>query len=280
MKTTEQAIRQIEDAVSGMYAEAFPESPLRTDTRGNIELLKLYFQTLAVGKTSAARSEAFENILRTVLDRHPLPESWQKDGIADYMDRCRENVEGHKLMKFPLESQKLAKICDEVITRLEEDEKSDDEMSVGELSRKYEGKWLYFNGDEDGSEWVWVKNIHRHRDIPILCVDGVMVSHDAQDYKFTVLPVEDKNFSEFYYFKSDDEDWDGFTSCSKLDKALMSKPVDTDMSTHVMEGKEVVDDILTYFGWVFASGWGTEVPGMQELFTGAMYSRYGKPHGE
>ena len=271
MRTIEQAIKEIENTVSGRYMEVFPDSQLRKDTKENIELLKFHFETLAHAKKNRVKLGALECIMEIVFDQHPLPDTWQKDGMVNYFDYCRKQGVEHKLVKYPHDVKHAVEACDDIIARLEEQEKGQDTISVAELSKKYEKKWLYFNGDEDGCQWLYVKNIHRDGKTPVLCVDGVLLSYDGQDAKLTIRNVENRNFTYFYYFDADDdENYEGFTLCSSLDAALQSSPVDTSLPNHVIEPKVVVNDVLRIFAWEFEHGYDINVPGISELFKSAL----------
>ncbi len=276
MNTLEQAIVEIEDLVSTRYRENFPESQLRKNTADNIEFLKFNFETIKNAKKNDVKLKALENILNIVLDDHLLPKSWQKEGEKNYFDYCRNQGIEHRLIKYPHDIERCVGYCNDIITRLDEDNKDEDSLSVSELNKKYEKKWLYFNGDESGCQWIYVENIHRDKDTPVLCVDGVMVDYDGQASTFKIHGIENKNFSDFYYFDwegEDDEDYDGYVFCSSLDKALMSSPCDTNLESHVISSKDVVDDILNLFAWEFENGYDVHVPGMAKLFESLKYDK-------
>lgn len=269
MNTLEQAITEIEDCLSGRYREPFPESKLRKNTNENIEFLKFNLETILRAKQKDVKLSAFENILNIVLDNHLLPDSWQKEGEMNYFDYCKNKGTEHRLFKYSYDIERLISFCDDIINRLREDEKDKDSMSIKELNEKYKNKWLYFNGDENGCQWVYVKNIHRDNKTPIITIDGVMMDYDGQDTQIRIYPIENKNFTDFYYFDcegEDDEDYDGFTMCSHLDKALQSQPCDTRLDNHIVTNKDVVEDILSIFSWEFEHGYDICVPGISQIF--------------
>ena len=275
MHTIEQALLEIEDIVGGSYRTAFTNSELRKNPEEQIEFLKFNLETIAKAKKTDVKIAALKTVINIVLDDTEIPDTWRT--TADnrtFKDYNMNKLAEHRLVKWPHDAERAIAACDEVIARLAENSKEEDGMSVKELSDKYKNKWLYFNGDEDGCQWVYVKNIHRDKKTPVLCVDGVMVDYDGQDSTFRIYGIENKNFSDFYYFGcegEDDENYDGYVFCSSLDKALMSRPCDTSMPNHIISAKSVVDDILSLFAWEFEDGYDTQVPGMAELFNDRKY---------
>lgn len=269
MRTLEEAILEIEDLVSGSYRRAFPNSELRNNTAEQIEFLKFNFETIAKAKKTDVKLTALKTVFDIVLDDAELPNNWKKPGINTFIEYNINQGEKHRLVKYPYDVERAIEACNDIITRLAEEEKEEDSMSVKELNDKFVNKWLYFNGDESGSQCVYVKNIHRDKKTPVLLVDGVLVDYDGQDANFRLRGIENKNFSDFYYFScegDDDEDYDGYTICSHLDEALMSRPCDTDMPSHIIDSKDVVKDIIELFAWEFEYGYDTQVPGMGEIF--------------
>lgn len=258
MKTLEEAILDLENWVSGMYREPFPDSSLRQNPEENIEFIRFNLETLLKTKKPEIREQAFENILGNVLDNHAISD---KLCFSNYTEYARV----HSYIRKGEKSYVLACIddCNTIITRLSE--KEEGEMSIEEINKKYRHTILYFNGDESGSQYVYVEDIHRDGEEDCLEVDGVLIDFDSQDNKLSINSIEDYNFGEFYYFVSDEGDW--FTSTSELDKALQSSPVDTKRSSHVMSPEEVVKDILEIFRWAFVEGYDTKCPELGNIFT-------------
>lgn len=244
MQSIEEAIIEIENMVCGRYREIFPKSKLRNNPKENIEFLKFNFETLSKAKNNDVKFNAFENILNIVLDDHDVPDSWKVNNIVNYFDYCRSKKEDHRLIKYPSDCKNCARACDEILIRLEEDEKdNNDTMSVKELNDKYKGKYLYFNGDENGWQHVVVNNIHKDKD-GYLCVDGFMINMDAQDNIIQTYGINNEKFGCFYYF-------DNYTNCGELDKALMSSPIDTECEDHLEEPGDIFMDVCSFLGWIF-----------------------------
>ena len=260
MKTLEEAILDLENWVSGLYREPFPESNLRQNPEENIEFIRFNLETLLKAKKPEIREQAFENILSNVLDNHTISgkickgcpteyarvHSYIREGEEYYVNKCIDD-------------------CNTITTRLaEKGSEKEDEMSIEEINKKYRHTILYFNGDESGSQYVYVEDIHRGEE-DRLEVDGVLIDYDLQDHTLSINPIEDYNFGDFYYFDSDEGDW--FTSTSELDEALQSSPVDTELSSHVMSPEEVVKDILEIFRWSFVEEYDTGCPELGNIFT-------------
>lgn len=258
MKTLEEAILSLENWVSGLYSEPFPESNLRQNPEENIEFIKFNLETLLKAKKPEIREQAFENILSSVLDNHnTIP------GFSNYTEYARV----HSYIRKGEKGYVYACIddCNTIITRLAEKEsEKEGEMSIEEINKKYRHTILYFNGDESGSQYVYVEDIHRGEE-GYLEVDGVLIDHDSQDYTLSINPIEDYNFGDFYYFDSSEGEW--FTSTTELDEALQSNPADTKLSSHVMSPEEVVKDILDIFRWSFVEEYDTRCPELGNIFT-------------
>jgi hypothetical protein len=249
MKTLEEAILDLENWVSGLYREPFPDSSLRQNPEENIEFIKFNLETLLKAKKPEIREQAFENILSSVLDNHNTEyarvHSFIRKGEKGYINACIDE-------------------CNTIITRLaEKGSEKEGEMSIEEINKKYHHTILYFNGDEAGSQYVYVEDIHRGEDC--LEVDGVLIDYDLQDHTLSINPIENYNFGDFYYFDFNEEDW--FTSTSDLDEALQDPPIDTELSSHVMSPEEVVKDILEIFRWDFVEGCDTRCPELGNIFT-------------
>lgn len=258
MKTLEEAILDLENWVSGLYREPFPDSSLRQNPEESIEFIKFNLETLLKAKKPEIREQAFENILSNVLDNHNKPGS----GFSNYTEYARVHSYIRKGEKGYINA--CIDDCNTIITRLaEKGSEKEGEMSIEEINKKYHHTILYFNGDESGDQYVYVEDIHRGEE-GFLEVDGVLIEHDYQDYTLSVNPIENYNFGDFYYFDSSEGDW--FTSTSELDEALQSSPVDDERSSHVMSPEEVVKDILEIFKWYFVEEYETKCPELGDIF--------------
>ena len=244
MKTLEEAILSIEDSVSGHYRHPFHDSELRKNIEENVEFLKFNLETLLKAKKKEVKDSAIKNIRDIVLDSNPLE------------PRACRLVDSEYTIKTCIQD------CETIVVRLAEKLPDEgDTMSVQELNDKYEGKYLYFNGDEDGAQYVLVKNIHKGKD-GYFEVDGIMIKADWQDNRVSVREISNYSFTDFYYF--DDEE-DPFTKCTDLDKALESTPMDTRLPSHVISAKTVVGDIIESFYWMLNES-GSEAEELKELF--------------
>lgn len=259
MKTLEEAILDLENLVSGLYREPFPDSNLRQNPEENIEFIKFNLETLLKAKKPEVREQAFENILSHVLDNHTIS---GKRGFSNYTEYARVHSYIRKGEKGYINS--CIDDCNIIITRLAEKvSEKEGEMSIEEINNKYRHTILYFNGDESGSQYVYVEDIHRGEDC--LEVDGVLIDFDFQDHTLSINPIENYNFGDFYYFGSNEGDW--FTSTTELDEALQSRPMDTELPSHVMSPEEVVKDILEIFRWDFVEEYDTRCPELGNIFT-------------
>lgn len=231
MKTIEEAINEIEDYVSGEYNTTFPESELRKDTENCIEFLKFNFNTLLMAKKKEVKDSAIKNIREIVIGPKKVGNNSRIEySNADYFIKtCIED-------------------CSIIAVRLSEASISnEDTMTVKELSDKYRGKFLYFNGDEDGSQYVYVDDIHRGRNTKDFEIDGVMIDIDHQENSIKIYEITDYFVGRFYYFGDDADPW---TKCSELDEALQTRPIDTSLPSHVVSAKEVIINILSICSWI------------------------------
>ena len=261
MKTLEEAILDLENWVSGLYREPFPDSSLRQNPEENIEFIKFNLETLLKAKKPEIREQAFENILSNVLDNHTIS---GKRGFSNYTEYARVHSYIRKGEEYYVNM--CIDDCNTIITRLaEKGSEKESEISIEEINKKYRHTILYFNGDESGSQYVYVEDIHRGEEEDCLEVDGVLIDFDLQDHTLSINPIEDYNFGDFHYFVSNEGDW--FTSTTELDEALQSRPVDTKLSSHVMSPEEVVKSILEIFRWSFVEDYDTRCPELGNIFT-------------
>lgn len=250
MRTLEKAIIDLEDEICGTYHEEFPNSELRENIKENIEFVKFNLETLLKAKKEEIKQTAIDNVLKMVLDDHRIPEHWGFKNWFEYAkDRARLN--NNCYIEDALEC------CEDIIARLAEEESVDNTMPVKELNEKYKDKILYFNGDEDGSQYVYVENIHKGKDE--FEVDGVMIDIDYQDSNISVRHIENHKFSRLHYF-------DKCETTDELDEALMSTPCDTSMPNHIIKPEDVFNDVIGMFRWWFVEEWETKVPALGKVF--------------
>ena len=226
MVTIENGINRLEFLCGGYYHNTnFPQSELRTNTedavlyiKGQLESLK----RLKSEKTIDACITSIEQYVGGEIGKSNFREKnnihWIEDGI---------------------------KYCDEILTRISESNPADGEsMSVEDISKKYEGKFLYFNGDEDGVKIIYVRNIHFKHDM--LVVDGTVIDICNENHEdgdgVIIYDVEDYEFGCFWYF-------DDYDSVDELEEALQSKPVDSDYETHVISAGEVAEEMISMIRW-------------------------------
>ena len=266
MKTLDEALLDLENWVSGMYREPFMNSELRKNTKDNIDFIKFNLGTILSAKKKDVQDAAFENILELVLDDHPIGKQWKEDNYftharnSSYIKPDIDRGQGYEYyIKLCLED------CDVIIKRLEEENTDDnDTMSIKELNDKYHHKYLFFNGDESGSQYVYVENIHKNKD-GYFEIDGIMIDYDLQENTINVRTIENKPVEEFYYFG---DDCDPYEKCSDLDDALMSRPLDTQLDNHILSAKEVAQDIIDIIQCIFEYGtWDVEIPELADIFS-------------
>ena len=244
MKTLEEAILSIEDSVSGHYRHPFHESELRKNLEENVEFLKFNLETLLKAKRKEVKDSAMKNIRDIVLDTQPL------------------EPRTSRLMDSEYTIKTCILDCETILMRLAESNPEEgDTMSVQDLNEEYSGKYLYFNGDESGAQYVLVKNIHKGKD-GYFEVDGIMIKVDWQDNTVAVEDISNYSFTDFYYFDDEEEP---FTKCSDLDRALKSQPMDTSLPSHVRSAEEVVGEVIEAFYWLLHES-GSEAEELRELF--------------
>lgn len=266
MKTLDEALLDLENWVSGMYREPFMNSELRKNTKDNIDFIKFNLGTILNAKKKEVQDAAFENILDLVLDDHPIGKQWNEDNYftharnSSYIKPDTNRGQGYAYyIRMCLED------CDIIIKRLDEENTDDnDTMSIKELNDKYYHKYLFFNGDESGAQYVYVENIHKNKD-GYFEIDGIMIDYDLQENTINVYTIENKPVEEFYYFG---DDCDPYEKCSDLDNALMSRPLDTELDNHILSAKEVAQDIINIIEGIFEYGTGdVEIPELADILS-------------
>ena len=132
----------------------------------------------------------------------------------------------------------------EMANEITEKETSKGGLTINDLNKKYRNKYLYFNGDEAGSQFIYVDKIHIKDDEFV--VDGTLLDADAQNYTIKVESVKNYAFHDFYYF---DDYYAPFETCEELDKMLESNPLDTDLPSHVASKKYLIECVNADLGF-------------------------------
>lgn len=238
MKTKEELITEIEFKVSAKYGLHFPLSQLRENTEDVVETLKALFNALKTSKKQTNTASIFDSILDIVLD--------DREEYKEYA-RAHSNL----LTTKEWDSLVLIKNCDELIRRFNEEKPSKGTMTVLELSQKYEGKYIVFNGDEDGCQIIYVDNIHLNDNG--FGIDGVMIelvntNHENGDGILT-YEIKDFPFGDLNYV-----DEDQLETTDDVDSLLQCPPVDWDADefpSKVLTNKQVIDTISSYLNDIF-----------------------------
>lgn len=250
MMTLEKAISRLEDIVSGTYKQKFLNSELRNNPKESAELLKFSFMSLLKIKKSSVRSAALETILTTILDDTPLPDQWQKNGLVTYLDNAQNMREDQGILHYPDVIAECIECCDVILKKIGAEEStlmnSNDGMTVRELNRQYVNKYLYFRNDEIGSQYVWVKNIHKNVESHFE-IDGTVIFTNGVNNTIGLYEIQNHPVEDFYNFGDKN---DRFTKCEDLDEAL-HEPMDTRLKNHIISCKEVAEDVLFTFTWFY-----------------------------
>ena len=166
--------------------------------------------------------------------------------------------EARKLAKENATSETAARAIDEkfadlieyyenVANGVYENNANQGALTINDLNQKYRKKYLYFNGDEAGNEFVYVDKIHMKGDEFV--VDGTILRIDVQDNKIELENIRNYAFHDFLYF---DDYYAPFETCEELDKALESNPMDTDLPSHVVSRKYLIECVNCILGSFFA----------------------------
>jgi len=135
-------------------------------------------------------------------------------------------------------------------------------MTLEELNDKYVGKYLYFNGgDEEGCQYIYVDRIYKIDGM--FAVDGTLLTADYQDSSIKIEYVSGILFGNFFYF--DDTYAPTEETCEELDRALQSRPMNTDLPSHVVTRKTMIEDINTIFGSLLSGESGDDI--IYEMFS-------------
>lgn len=234
--------------VSGCYQQQFPDSELRNNPKDSAELIRFNLMSIIKLKNEEVRVSAFDTILHTVLDDTPLPKSWRRKGMKTYIDFCKTKIKDHKVMNSPGVAEECMECCDIILKRLGDDEKREEETDrpLYELNRKLYHKYLYFRNNDVGSQYVWVKKIHRDPADHFL-LDGTVIYTNGVNNTIGLYETKDTPVENFYNFGDKNN---RFTDAYELESALL-KPMDTRLKSHIITCKEAAEDILFIFTWFY-----------------------------
>lgn len=234
--------------VSGCYQQQFPDSELRNNPKDSAELIRFNLMSIIKLKNEEVRVSAFDTILHTVLDDTLLPKSWRRKGMKTYIDFCKARIKDHKVMNSPGVAEECMECCDIILKRLGDDEKREEETDrpLHELNRKLYHKYLYFRNNDVGSQYVWVKKIHRDPADHFL-LDGTVIYTNGVNNTIGLYETKDTPVENFYNFGDKNN---RFTDADELESALL-KPMDTRLKSHIITCKEAAEDILFIFTWFY-----------------------------
>ena len=119
-----------------------------------------------------------------------------------------------------------------------------------ELNNKYCGKFLFFNGDENGCQWFYLKEIKNI--MGDFYFKGVMIEWDCQENDIQIYECDGKCIADFMYFSYNFGGSEPKT-CEELDAALMRQPIDTNRKNHIMTAEEVAEDVMNVMGGMVSS---------------------------
>ena len=248
MMTLEKAICRLENIVSGTK-QKFLHSELRNNTKESAELLKFSFMTLLKFKKDNLKEVAYTHIYETVFDDTPTPEYWQRQDVTTYSDFCRKMEKERPILQDTAVLNECIECCNVILKKMDSDElpvSDKDGMSIRTLNKNYTGKYLYFRNDDIGSQYVWVKNIHKNIEGHFE-VDGTVIFTNGVNNTIGLYDIQNHPIEDFYNFGDKN---DRFTRCEDLDEAL-HEPMDTRLKNHIVSCKEVVEDILFTFTWFY-----------------------------
>ena len=246
MMTLEQAIRRLEDMVSGCYQQQFPESELRKNTKASVEMIRFNFMSILKLQNEDVRKSSYDTILHTVLDNTPLPKSWQKRGMKTYLDLCINRND--EVLNSPDIAKECIECCDVILKRLKDEdaEESSNDHELYELNRKYFHKYFYFRNNDVGSQYVWVKKITRD-DMGHFNIDGTVIYTNGVNNTIGLYEVKDSPIENFYNFGDKNR---RFTTCEDFECALQ-QPMEYGLKSHIITCKDAAKDILFIFTWFY-----------------------------
>lgn len=253
MKTLDEAIQEIERSVSGEFNKPY----LSSEFRNNLEESVIFIATQCILcsskeiKSKERKEKALQEIINTV-----------SPGCTS--DTIIKITHTHKF-------KEIMDDCEIIKHHIECSKREGEGMNVNDLNDKYKNKFLIFNGDEDGTQIVLVKDIHKSiNDLGEFQVDGVMIELCSENHRIgmgvLVYDIEDFNFERFHYFSGPENCDEGYDSAEDLDRALMSKPMDTDYKTHVISQNEVVSEIMWNISWAMNNNLSVNSDSMFKIF--------------
>ena len=167
--------------------------------------------------------------------------------LKDAMGVVMENTTHPQYAEVQPHFEGLIKYYESLANEIAEKNANKGALTINDLNQKYRKKYLYFNGYEAGSQFIYVDKIHMKDDEFV--VDGTMLSVYAQEYKIEIENIKNYAFHDFLYF---DDYYAPFETCEELDKALESNPMDTNLPSHVVSRKYLIECVNCILGSLFA----------------------------
>ena len=178
--------------------------------------------------------------------------------LKEAMGVVMENTTHPQYAEVQPHFEGLIKYYESLANEIAEKNANKGALTINDLNQKYRKKYLYFNGDEAGSQFIYVDKIHMKDDEFV--VDGTMLSVYVQEYKIEIENIKNYAFHDFLYF---DDYYAPFETCEELDKALESNPIDTDLPTHVVSKKYLIECVNADLGFFLGEKTGDdEISGM------------------
>lgn len=178
--------------------------------------------------------------------------------LKDAMGVVMENTTHPQYAEVQPHFEGLIKYYESLANEIAEKNANKGALTINDLNQKYRKKYLYFNGYEAGSQFIYVDKIHMKDDEFV--VDGTMLSVYAQEYKIEIENIKNYAFHDFLYF---DDYYAPFETCEELDKALESNPLDTELPTHVVSKKYLIECVNANLGFFLGEKTGDdEILGM------------------
>lgn len=178
--------------------------------------------------------------------------------LKEAMGVAKENTTHHQYAEVQPHFEELIKYYESLANEIAEKNANKGALTINDLNQKYRKKYLYFNGYEAGSQFIYVDKIHMKDDEFV--VDGTMLSVYVQEYKIEIENIKNYAFHDFLYF---DDYYAPFETCEELDKALESNPLDTDLPTHVVSKKYLIERVNANLGFFLGEKTGDdEILGM------------------
>ena len=178
--------------------------------------------------------------------------------LKDAMGVVMENTTHPQYAEVQPHFEGLIKYYESLANEIAEKNANKGALTINDLNQKYRKKYLYFNGYEAGSQFIYVDKIHMKDDEFV--VDGTMLSVYVQEYKIEIENIKNYAFHDFLYF---DDYYAPFETCEELDKALESNPLDTDLPTNVVSKKYLIERVNANLGFFLGEKTGDyEILGM------------------